>query len=109
MEVAKFQHLHESQNEEIQISEASEKPEITKIDDIFNNEEYVKVQIKEKLNNKFFKVCESGDIDKVRSMMNNKLSIDRRPDINCRYLHNYTVLHVSITNSNFKLIKDIMI
>jgi hypothetical protein len=99
MEVAKFQHLHESQNEDSKISQANEKPEITKIDDIFNNEEFVKIQIKEKLNNKFFKVCESGDIDKVKTMLNYKLSGDRRPDINCRYLHNYTALHVSITNS----------
>jgi hypothetical protein len=105
MEIAKYQNLHDcNNNDEVPDSELNDKPELTKIEDTFNNEEFVKVQIREKLNNKFFKVCESGDIEKVKNMMNPKLSRDRRPDINSRYLHNYTVLHVSITNSKYFVI-----
>ena len=97
--IEKYHNLQESHDSQINLSETSEKPILTKIEDIFNNEDFIKVQIKEKLNNRFFKVCERGDIEKVKSMINSKLSNDRRPDINSRYLHNYTVLHVSINNS----------
>jgi hypothetical protein len=97
--IEKYHNKQESNISQIHLSETNEKPILTKIEDSFNNEDFIKVQIKEKLNNRFFKVCESGDIDKVKGMMNYKLSKDRRPDVNSRYLHNYTVLHVSITNS----------
>ena len=62
------------------------------------NENYINLQIVEKINRKFFKICEKGDISKVIKMLNKKLSKDRRPDLNNKFLHNYTVLHISITN-----------
>ncbi len=98
--------MQESNESQIQISD-SDRPALTKIEDNFNDDEMIKVQIKEKLNYKFFKVCESGDIQKVRCMMNKKLSQDRRPHINYKYLHNYTVLHVSITNSKILLFRTL--
>jgi hypothetical protein len=58
------------------------------------------MKIKEKINTKFFKACERGDIDKINLMLNKNLSTDRKPNLNEKYLHDYTVLHVAITNSN---------
>jgi hypothetical protein len=64
--------------------------------------------VTEKIHQKFFKACERGEIEKVKSMLDKKLSKDRKPDINHKYLYDYTVLHISITNSkNIKLIKYI--
>ena len=56
------------------------------------------LKILEKINTKFFKSCERGELEKVIFMLNRKASIDRKPNINEKYLHNYTVLHIAVTN-----------
>jgi hypothetical protein len=56
------------------------------------------LKIQEKINTKFFKACERGDLDKILNMLDKKTSRDRKPNINEKYLHDYTVLHISITN-----------
>jgi hypothetical protein len=56
------------------------------------------MKIQEKINTKFFKYVEKGDHDKVLKMLNKNLSEDRRPNVNETYLHNYTVLHIAISN-----------
>lgn len=64
------------------------------------------LKIQEKINTKFFKACERGDLDKINTMLSRKISTDRKPNLNEKYLHNYTVLHVSTTNSKFiKMLK----
>jgi hypothetical protein len=57
------------------------------------------LKIQEKIDTKFFKACERGEIEKVIQMLNRKTSRDRKPDINEKYMHNFTVLHIAITNS----------
>jgi len=57
------------------------------------------LKIQEKINTKFFKSCECGDYNKVLKLLDKKFCHDRRPNINEKYLHDYTVLHIAITNS----------
>jgi len=57
--------------------------------------------VKDKINNNFFKVCENGDYEKLKFFFNKKISSDKSPDINKKYLYNFTVLHISISNSKF--------
>ena len=55
--------------------------------------------VKDKINNNFFKICETGEIEKTKFHFDKKISPDKRPDINKKYLHDFTVLHISISNS----------
>lgn len=55
-------------------------------------------KIKDKINTKFFKLCERGDINKILLYLERKVSDDRKPDINEKFLHGYTVLHTTISN-----------
>ncbi len=56
------------------------------------------LKIKEKINTKFFKACEKADLEKITELLDRKTSRDRKPNINEKYLHDYTVLHVAVTN-----------
>jgi hypothetical protein len=93
--------------------------------DIRNNEDYLKFEteissmnrhslqklnymignkkIKEKINLNLFKACESGDLEKINFLLNKKTSNDRIPDKNEKYLHDFTVLHIAITNRKYFL------
>ncbi len=54
--------------------------------------------VKDKINNNFFKICENGEIDKIAEYFDKRISPEKRPDINKTYLHNFTVLHIAIAN-----------
>ncbi len=58
-------------------------------------------KIQEKINTRFFKACEKSEIEKIIEMLDRKTSCDRKANINEKYLHDYTVLHIAITNGNF--------
>ncbi len=62
------------------------------------------LKIQEKISTEFFKACESGDLNKISLIIDPKKSPDRKPNINEKYLHNFTVLHIAISNCNFIMI-----
>jgi hypothetical protein len=64
-----------------------------------NNTIIENLKIIEKINTKFFKACERGEIEKILALLGKTIAPDRRPNINEKYMHNYTVLHIAITNS----------
>lgn len=76
-----------------------EMTKLTRASDVKVNIVIEGLKIEEKINNKFFKACERGDLDKINVMLNKKVCKDRTPDINKKYLHSYSVLHVAISNS----------
>lgn len=55
--------------------------------------------VKDKINNIFFTLCETGQIDKVTEFFDKRISPDKRPEINKKYLHDFTALHIAIYNS----------
>ncbi len=62
-------------------------------------------KIKESLRTKFFKACERGENEKILSMLHKKYHMDRKPNINEKYLYDFTVLHISITNRHSETVK----
>jgi hypothetical protein len=97
----------EKDNSEKDTSDTNNSNNINTKDSIkFKNKAKIKNHlITDKIHQKFFKACERGEIEKVKSMLDKRLSQDRKPNINHKYLHDYTVLHISITNSKkYKLI-----
>lgn len=63
------------------------------------------LKIQEKINTKFFKACERGEFEKINIMLTKKTSKDRKPNINEKYLHDFTVLHIAITNGYEEIIR----
>jgi ankyrin repeat protein len=65
-------------------------------------------KIKESINIKFFKACEQGNNEKILSIFHKKYHDDRKPDINKKYLHDFTVLHISIINRHNEIVKILL-
>jgi len=65
-------------------------------------------KIKESINIIFFKACEQGNNEKVLSFFHKKYHDDMKPDINRKYLHDFTVLHISIINRHFETVKILL-
>jgi ankyrin repeat protein len=89
---------YDIRNNEDSIKLENEISRINRLSLIKMNYKIENKKIKEKINTKFFKACERGDLEKVNLILNKKSSEDRMPDINEKFLHDFTVLHIAITN-----------
>ena len=58
-------------------------------------------KIKEKIRTSLFKSCEKADIETIENLLSEYNAPDRIPNINEKYLHDYTVLHISVSNSHY--------
>ena len=70
---------------------------ITTILDTDQSLEYQNYQ--ERLKTKLFKYCESGNLKKLKIILNKNQPKDAIPDINSKFLHDYNVLHIAVSNS----------
>ena len=54
----------------------------------------------ERLKTKLFRYCELGNIRKLMIVLDKNQPNDSIPDINSKFLHDYNVLHISVSKSN---------
>jgi hypothetical protein len=59
--------------------------------------EYLNYQ--ERLRTKMFRYCEQGNLKKLKILLDKNQPNDSIPDVNSKFLHNYTVLHIAVANS----------
>jgi hypothetical protein len=54
----------------------------------------------ERLKTKLFRYCEQGNIKKLKIILDRNQPNDAIPPINTKFLHDYSVLHIAVANSN---------
>lgn len=59
--------------------------------------EYLNYQ--ERLRTKMFRYCEQGNLKKLKILLDKNQPNDSIPDLNAKFLHDYTVLHIAVANS----------
>ncbi len=97
------------QNEKREIREEEINLDTRKIGTIITEPESVQtleyLNYQERLRTKMFRYCEQGNLKKLKILIDKNQPNDSIPDVNAKFLHDYTVLHIAVANSTSTLIK----